>query len=301
MDLEKFLLQEKKQVQQLWENRANGSEYRIKSAWLRGFIEADGSFISNRQRNIPLFEITQHQSDKALMEAIKVFFGCGSIRFEDRDEKTPMCVYRMSNRIDIQNKLLPLLSKGFVLSNKQKSYKNWLDNYFPDYEPPLLDLKESFDYDWLYGFTDGDGSFFFRISEVNPRLDKKTGKMVNQFKTGFQVRAYFDLAQIDSKKDLENLRDFFVDKDPSASFEIFTQDGVSHLRASSFKTVKNFIEPLFSVESLQSRKKLDFYLWKTGLFLMGEKYHLTSEGVKAFNKLQDSMNFHRTNSFNTKY
>ena len=58
MDLEKFLLQEKKQVQQLWENRANGSEYRIKSAWLRGFIEADGSFISNRQRNIPLFEIT---------------------------------------------------------------------------------------------------------------------------------------------------------------------------------------------------------------------------------------------------
>ena len=56
MDLQEFFLQETKQVQQLWENRANGSEYRIKSSWLRGFIEADGSFISNRRGNIPLRE-----------------------------------------------------------------------------------------------------------------------------------------------------------------------------------------------------------------------------------------------------
>lgn len=234
------------------------------------------------------------------MNAIKTFFKCGYTRFEDRISKktgrpVKMCIYRMSSPKDIEEKLLPLLSKGFLFPKNKKSYKHWLNKYFPTLKAPELSLQESFDTDWLVGFADGDGSFYFRINQVPPRL--VNGKLVKQSKTGFQVRCVFDLSQKDSELTLRALGMFLFQKNKNKEqvFETYTnsEDHVSHLRITSFKSLKSSVNPIFSNQSLQSRKYIDWYLWNNGLFLMENKYHLSEKGVNAYSEFQNCMEFYR--------
>ena len=271
------------QINAILSERAKDSHYSLSQQWLQGFVEAEGCFLG-RGGQRPIFEITQHASDCFLMLAIKRFIGGGKVRLSKRRDGRLLCVYTLSGKRIIAEKLLPLWHNAYAAPKILRDFQPWLALHFPQEKIVINDTEISGN--WLAGFTDGDGSFHtvFRRQE--------------DYKIGFQFQAVFDLAQKNSpvlsapgdstlveststascaKKNvlLSSIRDHWFSDYPSCIAQSSpSQKGVDHLRIVRAAYLDERVIPLFETYKLQSRKEIQFFLWKWGVRTIVKGNHL---------------------------
>lgn len=95
--------------------------------WIRGFIEAEGSFqvlIKNNNKNVSLrFSITQHIKDEELLKDIATYLNYGRYyKSPTRDEGQ----YLVTVFSDINDKLIPFLNEYPLLGVKKEDYLDFL-------------------------------------------------------------------------------------------------------------------------------------------------------------------------------
>lgn len=267
----------------------------LKDDWLRGLIEAEGSFTQNRERKKPIFEITQLAIDSALIHSIRNKLGVGHVRISQRDDGRRCAVYSLTNRGDIIRCLLPILEKGFVFSKARLSYLRWLDTHFK----PLTNLLEvyssdqakaglthgydpsAFNVNWLHGFTDGDGSFHFIIRKQK------------DYRFSYQVQAVFDLSQKVGKLELMGLGNHLFGEN---NYSITMDKSGSHLKVVRLNVLMGQVTNLFAHgQGLKSRKRIDYLLWSLGITLMADKAHLKVWSLSFLKRIIGLQKYYRKN------
>ena len=91
----------------------------ISNDWLRGFVDAEGSFYASVTPNktsalgyrvVATFAISQTASEKPVLEAIQSFLGCGFIRTPNIPGRLPVCEFQVNAFKDILNVVLPFFN-----------------------------------------------------------------------------------------------------------------------------------------------------------------------------------------------
>lgn len=272
----------KLKVYKLHLSRKNFKNYNINEDWLRGFIEAEGCFSQNRGN--PMFTLTQIACEWPLFEAIKKKMDCGRLHLDKRKNGTSTVVYTLSGKKVIRDKLLPILRPGFVFSKVGRVYRLWVETHFPDLLPPKINISwpsiNAFNLQWLHGFCDGDGSFYFVLRK---QID---------YISSYQVQANHDLCQ---RVPLDELKQFgqHVHKFGDCKFWVFILGGVAHLRVSALGSCEWLCDKVFKEHKFRSRKVIDFIFWRFGLKLMRAGHHLRVGGPSTFKRLQALQKYYR--------
>ena len=296
----------------------------LKPDYIVGFIDGEGSFnitISkdlNRSSNYRLIcemHITQSANSVQLLHLIKDFFDCGVVKIDNKLTNTMK--YQISSYKDIANKIIPFLDKHPLLTSKYLNYQTFkkVINMMINQEHlttegmnKIIDLanqmnskrsfsekfnfclshlaKHSITSDWITGFVDGEGCFYFYI-----------GKQTN---TTIQLQASLEIAQ--NTHDiliLEEIKKFFgcgrlKPKISHINLESVEKAiGISRLIISNPTDLKTIIIPFFDINSLLTTKSLDFADWKLLIEMKNQKYHLSSEGLKKMIQIKSNMNTSR--------
>jgi len=105
----------------------------ISNDWLRGFVDAEGSFYASVTPNktsalgyrvVATFAISQTASEKPVLEAIQSFLGCGFIRTRTPNipGRLPVCEFQVNAFKDILNVVLPFFNANPLLTTKRLNY-----------------------------------------------------------------------------------------------------------------------------------------------------------------------------------
>ena len=130
------------------------------------------------------------------------------------------------------------------------------------------------DAQWIVGFVDGEGCFHVGI---NPHPEMTAG---------FQVLPEFTVVQ--HKRDvqvLHALKGYFgcgVVRTNHADRMAYRVRGLEHLR--------DRILPFFVKHPLKTSKNVEFLKFRDVVLMMGERVHLTSEGVGEIRRIAAGMN-----------
>ena len=267
--------------------RDNLNHYKLTNDWLFGFIEAEAE-LRFKPRNIGIV-IEQHVSDYFLMVAIQKFVGVGDLKLAKHKDGMVLR-YTLYDKDKIENFFLPFFSKGLIGASDLQSITDvplnlnrWVQEWFPSYfnkTTPRLDLTEN----WLVGFIDGDGTFYTKLAKAK------------DYKIGFQMRAAFGITQdipisdqnknhlfkqIKTRFFLQSCTNIFLQKKDK------TQNK-SQLRNETIKSLLADVIPFFDTYKLQSRKEIQYWLWKHSVFFINNRGHRVvknKEKIENYRKL----------------
>lgn len=95
--------------------------------WLAGFTSGEGCFYisihTKANSGLQLvFSITQHIRDKALMNSLISYLGCGNIKHY---ENYSWLQYIVSKFSDIDEKIIPIFKENQILGDKFKDFQDW--------------------------------------------------------------------------------------------------------------------------------------------------------------------------------
>nr|YP_010561529.1 hypothetical protein OSR58_mgp01 [Ganoderma flexipes]UYX56900.1 hypothetical protein [Ganoderma flexipes] len=294
------------------------SEAEIKPWFITGFVDAEGCFSIKIQQNAklktkwrvrPVFSITLHVKDLALLESIKNNLGVGNISksgekavmyavdsikeipvIVNHFDKYPLVTQKLSDYL-IFKKCFDIIKQGNHLTERGlleiiglKSNLNLglpvkLKEAFPNVtlisrvEYKFNGIPDPF---WMSGFTSGEGSF-----QVLAR-----NSLHNEFFARFSIHLH--------------IRDLEVLKAISTYFNKYTEKKVTlteksaQLQISKFSDITNTIIPFFNKHPILGMKSLDFIDFKKVCDILKSKDHLTSTSV--FNQIieiKKGMNLNR--------
>ena len=125
---------------------------------------------------------------------------------------------------------------------------------------------------WFAGFVDGDGAFYFTIHKAR------------DYKYGYQVKATFDIAQIDTEQELlAQISNLFF----NGAHHWAKSGNTQHMRIINLPTLLNFVEPFFKENILLSRKTLDSFMWQAVLDMMSRKDHLKEGAIGVILQIRE--------------
>jgi len=242
--------------------------------WIAGFAEAEGGTYG-AEGGQASFSITQHISDWYLLEAIRDYLGAGYVRPVFWDDGRICAVLSITNKEELRNVVIPLLEGRIRSLKKLAQFNEWRETHFN--LPPVV-INPTVSPAWLAGFVDGDGSFYALIHKAS------------DYRSGFQVQAVFDIAQLDTERALlENISQTFF-----GSSHTWAKSGLTqHLRILKFLALQNFVLPFFQINNLLTRKSIDFVIWQEIIQVIADKEHLTSDGVNLIRSLRSRQHINR--------
>ncbi len=278
--------------------------------FITGFCDAEGSFVVSIRKKSdykvgwvvePIFAIHLHGRDTALLHRIKSYFGVGTIRTNKRNGS---CLYSVNSKKDIINVIIhyplrtqkradfELLNLVLELMNKKEhqkmeglrkimSIKASLNNgltevlkkYFPGIVPldrPNIQVNPNLNFNWLVGFTEGDGSFGVQIRNY-------TNKVSLRFTLTQHLR---DIGLMKS----------FIEKLKCGTLQIDSGRFVVYFVVTNLTDITDKLIPLFNKYPLQGTKKLDYADFVKIAVLMKNKSHLTAEGLDQIRQIKTGMN-----------
>lgn len=269
------------QILLLEQERLDSNKFKIDTDWFRGFSEAECTFSGSKKQ--PMFQLTQHPADYALLLAISNFIGHGNVYITKRSKGKLICTLTITKKSILLfiNKIIPIFNGIIYSTKKRDQFTNWISKYFPDVKlKNKEELKNIPAPSWVSGLSDGDGSFFLVVNKAKG------------YKCGYQVRLFYDITQIETEISILEK----IGKNHFGNIHKLSQTkNILHFRITGIKDINNFVVPYFSLNPLCSRKKIDFFIWKEILKLVNLNKHITIEGIQIIKELRELQNYFRTN------
>jgi hypothetical protein len=107
----------------------------LDARWVVGFVDGEGCFCVSVHRNPyirrtdhwqvqPVFQVSQHESHRAVLEALVRFFGCGAVRTKGPASRVlTYSVYRLS---DLEERILPFFEQHRLVV-KRDDFRHFAD------------------------------------------------------------------------------------------------------------------------------------------------------------------------------
>ncbi|KAG2195735.1 hypothetical protein INT47_004839 [Mucor saturninus] len=245
------------------------------SNWLTGLIEADGSFPNEKDKTLS-FYISQSTKNAPLIYAIKFWLGFGKVRWQHSEKMVHFVIEDIPNLLNLAN----LINGRLRTESKYETYVKWVNRLnkktFVKNKVIIKPLNSEINFNWLAGFTEGDGSFF--IGQGNtPRS-----------KLGIQITLNISWTQ-KSRKTLELISQHFRGAwsyNKSHKFWVYTIKRQSEVKKLLFSVFVN--NPLYGI------KRYDYLDLKQACELFNTKRHLTESGLELLLEIKSNMNSRRT-------
>lgn len=240
-------------------------------AWLVGFTEGDGSFVTIERNRVCIFVISQSTEDVQILEVIKEQLGFGKCIRQGK---------RLSRYIVQDRKglllLVSLFNGNLVFPRRKAQFKRWLQWGFPEEKFRSSHILPALDNGWISGFTDAEGCFtvsFLRNS--------------NAFRLRYLVSQKGD-------ENLPVLSHFIVLFSVGALEAHSVKENFSYI----ITGVKNceHIFTYFSQFPLRTKKSKSYTLWRSLHGDIKNKFHLLEEGRKLLIKKAKDINSVRRKS-----
>jgi hypothetical protein len=248
--------------------------------WFVGFTDGDGCLSVYKEKKYPdnlrhEYSIGLEIADIKLLYKLKSFLGCGTVR-----KYNNVAIFRIKKIQHILYIILPIFDQYPLLTeNKRDSYLNFRNSFLSKvinskratiedknfaeillsnapynfYKLPIKDLLLKLDGDyfdnWLVGFTEAEGSFYF----------------IKNPKDNGNLRAEFRISQNNNQLLLTKIKDRL-----NLTREVaLTTNSKNHyyILAGSIKTIQeviNFFKNPFLVK-LKGKKYLNYILWLKGI------------------------------------
>jgi len=296
-------------------------ESNLNPNYITGFADGESTFSFTISRNntqkgwiiYPSFSIELHGKDINLLKKIQYYFKVGKIVTRTRDNQV---IYAVKSVKDLNEVIIPHFSKYPLLTQKRvdfelfkeaiellvnkkhltekglkelfsvraslgKGLSDKLVNIYPDLLPkekPIVNTVAVKDNNWLAGFVDAEGCFECVIRK-HPTV-----------KVDYQVAVRFTIIQHSRDTKLLNI---IKDHLGCGVVRIDPIKPQSTLTVTSLSEILNTIIPFFDEYPMQGNKLLDYQDFCKIAFLMKDKLHLTTEGLKDILDLKTKMNSKR--------
>ena len=276
--------------------------------WFVGFTDAEGAFMINIKKNKEahfIFQIALHIDDINVLYIIRDKLGFGVVSINGNT-----CSFHVHSFKVIVESLLPIFDNFSLLTHKQLNYINWrkaimlkkleqensrslsigtltkivalkkgnntLRTNFEGYTVS----KDMITKNWLIGFIEGDGTFYFSNSAVVFGITQKDVKILEAI-AGF-------LQNIPLSPPFNNL---VVPGKPNCVIKNNTNS--YQLVITNKDVLFQYIYPYLIEASFYTRKSIDFIIWSLVLYIFILGYHNYSLGKKVLLNLSNSMNSKR--------
>ena len=276
--------------------------------WFVGFSDAEGAFMINTKNNKEVhfvFQITLHIDDIGVLYIIRDKLGFGVVSI-----KGNTCSFRVHSFKVIVENLLPIFDKCSLLTHKQLNYIDWRKaimlkkleqvnirslsvdtfNQIVEIKKGINTLRTNYENyiissdmitkNWLIGFIEGDGTFYFSNSNVVfgiTQKDKKILEAIADFIQNIPLSPPFNNLIVPGKPNC------IIKNNPNSYQLIITNKDI----------LFQYIYPYFIEASFYSRKSIDFAIWSLVLYLFIFGYHNLPLGKEVLLKLSNNMNSNR--------
>lgn len=234
--------------------------------WFIGFTEGDGSFIVNKNGYLE-FKVTQSSIDAQILFYIKKELGFGSVRVQDKNNKTHH--FRVRDQKGIL-KLIHIFNGNLLTERKNNQFKLWLEAFNKAYKMDIQliqnDNNPTLDNAWLSGFSDSEGCF--------------TVSVIKRSESYNQVQVRYILSQ---KNELELMTKIAALFDGRVTY-LKSYDGYN-MTVNLSKLCK--VISYFNIYSLKTKKYIDYFNWLKVYKLVVNKDHFNEDGL---NRVKDLMN-----------
>ena len=247
-----------------------------------------------------------HIDDVAVLYTIRDKLDIGIVSIKGNTSS-----YRVSSFQVILESLLPIFDKYPLLTHKQLDYKDWKNAIMlknlgkkngqslnTDTFLKIVDIKNNINKsrtnfeayvlsndminkNWLVGFIEGDGTFYFSNSSVVFGITQKDKKIL-------EAISYFLQNNVPLSPPYKNLcipnKPNCIIKDNTNAFQLVITDK---------DVLFQYIYPFFRGLSFYSRKAIDFSIWGLVLYIFIYGYHNIPNGREILLKLSNNMNSKR--------
>lgn len=272
--------------------------------WFRGFSDAESYFSIGLKPGNSFnfkFSIEVHKDDLKSLIYIKDTLGFGRIKPSKSDSvilnviahkelKIIIAIFSRFNLNSTKHLNFVDFSKAFSLyyqkdqenrSVNKLSIENIKNNMntkricftMPEDHQPFITAN------WLVGFVEGDGSFFFNHS--NKALVFSI-KQKGNYTLMLAIKDFIDT--------LAN------QKGINSNVKIYTNKDTFELIIFNLKFIELVIVPFFNTLTLQTKKYLDFVDWTLILDLLQKGFHYHLEGLALITRITNQMNNNRLSS-----
>jgi len=115
---------------------ADNQQGRLDPWWIVGFVDGEGCFCVSTFKNpttksgwqtLYEFVVTQGESSREAMEALKIYFGCGHVYINRRydNHKENLLRYCVRRQDDLKEKIIPFFRKYPLQSAKRKQFERF--------------------------------------------------------------------------------------------------------------------------------------------------------------------------------
>jgi hypothetical protein len=259
------------------------------NSYLAGLFEGDGHIWLPKntlsKKHNPRFCITFNIKDLPLAEKLLAIIGFGFIRIKEKENACVLTISPINGLIKVVNLIngqmrTPKIYQLNLLINWLNSHHGQKFNCLTLNSTPLKDNA------WLAGFTDADGNFDIRMSNIDITLDKKR-RIACRFR--LEQRMEDPKSQTSNLNIMTEIADLFKTKVTI----IKRNNSYFHITASSRLSLELVIN-YFNLYSLKSSKYLDYINWQEAVNLLLTNKHYTLEGISIISKFKKTMNNSRT-------